>query len=116
MSKNRTNDDLYVDANGHPTERASTPNGPDVILHYGEIPELDVTTIDGVRCTTPLRAVIDLAPELDRNEWKPMVRECLERGLFSRKEAMDRTSRPDMLTRPGAQLLRELLSGTGAVG
>ena len=53
-------DDFYVDANGRPTERATT-DGPIVIVHYDDIPESDVTSINGIRCTTALRTVIDLS-------------------------------------------------------
>jgi hypothetical protein len=75
------------------------------------IPESDITTIDGLRCTTALRTVIDLAPELETTELKLIVRDCLDRQLFTPAEAMARVAQPDMLTRPGAELLRQLLSG-----
>jgi hypothetical protein len=115
MSSKRTPEhDFYVDANGCPTERIST-NGLDVIIHYDDIPESDITSIDGLRCTTALRTVIDLAPELESAELKRIVRDCLDRRLFTPEEAMARVAQPDMLTRPGAKILRQVLGGPSGV-
>src|SRR5438067_1395818 len=36
--------------------------GQPVIVHYGNVPESDITVHGGIRVTTPLRTVIDLAP------------------------------------------------------
>lgn len=107
-SKRIPADDFYVDANGCLTERVTT-NGLDVVVHYDDIPESDITTINGIRCTTPLRTVIDLAPELETPELKQIVRDCLDRRLFTVEEAMARVAEPDMLTRPGAKLLRQVV-------
>lgn len=104
---------LWVDANGCPAERVSL-NVQDVIVRYDDVPESDVTSINGIRCTTPLRTVIDLAPELEMAELKHMVRACLDRGLFSPDEVMERVARPDMLARPGAALLRQFVGGGAA--
>ncbi len=116
MPHDQTNDDLYIDANGCLAERAPNPYGPDVIVHYDRIPESDITCVDGIRCTNPLRTVIDIAPEVDSVELEQMVRHCLERGMFTREEAMARLSRPDMRARPGATLLRQIVSAPGAAG
>jgi hypothetical protein len=108
MSRKRTDDDLYVDANGCLTERVEL-GGQVVTVHYDDIPDSDVTTVNGVRCTTALRTVIDIAPDVDVAELEGIVRHCLERGLFSIEEAIARCDEPDMLTRPGATLLRRAL-------
>lgn len=110
MSRNQTNDDFYIDANGCLTERVVV-HGQDVIVHYDDVPESDITTINGIPCTTALRTVIDLAPTLGRAHLEQMVRDCLERKLFTPEEAIQRVSKPDMLTRPGAKLLRQVMSG-----
>jgi hypothetical protein len=112
MSDDQTNDDFYVDANGCPTERVAM-DGQDVIVHYDDVPESDITSINGIRCTTALRTVIDVAPELDRTELERMVRECLDRRLFTPEEAMERVAKPDMLTRLGARLVRQVVSSLG---
>ena len=108
MPRKRTDDDLYVDANGCVTERVEL-GGQVVIVHYDDIPDSDVTTVNGLRCTTALRTVIDIAPDVDAAELDHIVRHCFERGLFTIEEALERCAEPDMLTRPGATLLRRAL-------
>jgi hypothetical protein len=78
-------------------------------VHYDDIPEKDLTTVDGIRCTTALRTVIDSAPEVDANNLELMVRDCLDRELFTVEEALARIAEPDMAHRRGAQLLRDFL-------
>ncbi len=87
-------------------------DGDPVIVHYDNIPESDITTVRGIRCTTALRTVIDIAPQLSAAELSAILRDCLERRLFSLEEAFDRVSEPDMLNRTGAQLFRQALSRT----
>ena len=100
--------DVYFDGNGNLTERVRE-GGQEVILHYGDLPESDITTVHGIPVTTPLRTVIDLAPEVDRSHLERMVQDCLERRLFTVEEAWTRVRQADMLNRPGALLLREVL-------
>ncbi len=109
MSHPRTPDDVYVDANGRLTERRAL-DGVEVIVHYDEVPESDITSVGGIPCTTALRTVIDLAVELDRPELEQIVDECLDRGLFTAEEAFERVAQPDMLDRRGATLLALVLS------
>ncbi len=108
MPHEPTEEDAYIDVNGCLTERV-TLGCQEVIVHYDDIPESDITTVGGLRCTTALRTVIDIAPDLDPHELTEIVQDCLQRKLFSVKEAIIRTAEPDMLTRPGAQLLRQAL-------
>jgi hypothetical protein len=108
MPREHPDDSVYIDANGDLTERVVL-GGQDVIVHYAEVPDSDITSVHGIRCTTPLRTVIDIAPETDAEQLERIVRDCLDRRLFSREEAMARTGEPDMLSRPGAQLLRQML-------
>ena len=108
MRSEHVNDGMFLDANGCPAERVII-DGQEVIIHYDDIPESDITTVRGLRCTTPLRTVIDIAPEADHADLERMVRDCLDRGLFSREEALARVAEPDMVNRRGAQLLRQVL-------
>lgn len=80
-----------------------------VLVHYDNIPAKDITTVRGIPCTTALRTVIDLAPDVDRGQLERMVIDCLDRGLFTVEEAKARLEEDDMLTRPGTQLLRTVL-------
>lgn len=116
MTNQPAPEDIYIDANGNLTERISTVDGTDIAYHYQDIPECDVTTIHGMRCTTPLRTVIDLAPTTERSEWEQMVHTCIVRRLFTIDEALVRVANPDMAAYPGAMLLREFLHETGGVG
>jgi hypothetical protein len=109
MSHEQINDDLYIDLNGCPTELVEI-NGQAVVIHYDDIPESDITTVHGVRCTTALRTVIDVAAGLERDELEEVVRHCLDRGLFTREEAMARVARPDLSPRLGAQYVRRIVS------
>jgi hypothetical protein len=107
--------DIYFDSNGVLTERREL-GGLDVIVHYDDIPEKDLTTVDGIPCTTALRTVIDIAPDLDRAELRRAVTDCLERKLFTVEEARARLRESDMLCRPGAHLLWPLIAASGRCG
>lgn len=99
---------LGVDGNGVPTE-LRVIDGREFCVHYDDIPESDVTMIHGVRCTTALRTVIDIAPDIGVTDLERVVSDALRRNLFTVDEAMARVARPDMASRRGAHLLRALL-------
>ena len=101
---------IYFDSNRVLTEHQWIC-GQEVIVHYDDIPESDVTVVRGIRCTTALRTVIDVAPDLDPLQLHRAVLDCLDRGLFTVDEAMARIARPDMQNRRGAELLRLHLLG-----
>jgi hypothetical protein len=100
--------DVFIDNNGDPTERVRCGDG-DMLIHYGDLPETDITTVEGIRVTTPLRTVIDIASDVHREHLQRIVQDCLDRHLFTVEEARTRLAEPDMLKRPGAVLLREVL-------
>ena len=108
MSTDQANDGMYIDPNGCPTERIRV-GGQEVVVHYDDIPESDITTVRGLRCTTPLRTVIDIAPETPSRELVRIIRDCLDRGLFTLEEALARIDQPDMAARVGAQMVRSAL-------
>ena len=99
-----------VDGSGTLTERVSL-GGVEVILHYADVPLSDITTIEGIRCTTPLRTVIDLAPEMEPHQFATMVHDCLDRRLFTVDDAFTRLRQPDMATHRGAEIVTRFLSG-----
>ncbi|HZN15315.1 MAG TPA: hypothetical protein VFB78_13665 [Acidimicrobiales bacterium] len=78
-----------------------------VLIHYVELPERDRTTVNGIPCTTALRTVIDIAPDLPRRSLKRVVTDCLRRELFTVAHALARTGERDMVDRAGARLLRD---------
>ena len=102
-------DDVYIDPNGCPTEVVRVAGQP-AIFHYDDLPETDITSIDGIRVTTPLRTVIDIAPDVDIEHLRRIVHDCLERQLFTVEEARARLEEPDMRERAGATLLRQVLT------
>jgi hypothetical protein len=99
---------LGVDGNGALTEVASV-GGVQVIVHHGEVPASDLTMISGIRCTTALRTVIDLAAEVEPQHLEEMIFDCLDRRLFTVDEAHRRLSQPDMATHRGAERVRRVL-------
>lgn len=96
---------MYFDSNGVLTEHRLI-DGVEVVVHYDDLPESDRTAVDGIPCTTALRTVIDLAPDLDPEQLACVVRDCLDRGLFTVEEALARIDQPDMSGRLGAVLLK----------
>jgi hypothetical protein len=101
-------DDIYFDSNGILTERRSIA-GREVVVHYDDIPDTDITVVQGIPCTTALRTVIDLAPDVDPLQLHRMVQDCLDGHLFTVEEAEARLAQPDMRHRRGAELLRLIL-------
>ncbi len=96
---------MYFDSNGVLTEHRLI-DGMEVIVHYEDIPDSDCTVVDGIPCTTALRSVIDLAPDLEPEQLSRVVQDCLDRNLFSVDDAMVRLDQPDMEGRLGAALLK----------
>jgi hypothetical protein len=101
-------DDLYFDSNGCLTERVRMGD-QQVIVHYDDIPDEDRTIVDGIPCTTALRTVIDVAPDVETSQLERMVQDCLDRRLFTVDDARQRIGAPDMRSRPGAWLLGQVL-------
>lgn len=105
-------DDMWIDANGAPTELHGS-DGIEVAVHHVDIPEQGRTTVDGVPCTTALRTVIDLAPEMTDGELRHVVDDGLSRRLFTVAEAAARIAEEDMRHRVGARLLARERRSTG---
>src|SRR5687768_12267140 len=102
-------DDLYIDHDGILVERCEI-GGQSVVVHYeDDIPESDITMIDGIRVTTALRTTIDMAPSLEPHELRDMLDNFLGRRLFTVADAWARIEQPDMRNRRGAEILRRVL-------
>lgn len=102
-------EEMELDSNGYPMERTEIA-GREVIVHYVDLPDHDVTVIDGIPCTTALRTVIDVAVDLDFSELEDIVSDGLTRKLFSVSEAEARLAADDMRAHPGAARLRALMA------
>jgi len=103
---------MYFDGNGVLTEHRWIA-GQEVVIHDDDVPDSDRTVVDGIPCTTALRTVIDIAPDLGAVEFHRVVRDCLDRRLFTVEEGLARIARADMQGRRGAELLRLHLLGSG---
>ena len=97
-----------LDGNGCPIQWTRIGD-QDVVIHYDDIPESDITTVRGIRCTTPLRTLIDVAPDMELDELADLAAEWVGRGLFTLAEARARLADADMRGRPGAARLRRAL-------
>ena len=65
-----------------------------------------------MRCTTAIRTVIDLAVDLQPGELETVMKDCLDRRLFTVDEMSARLSQPDMRGRHGAELVRALIESS----
>ena len=81
----------------------------EIIVRHDDIPDCDRAVVQGIPCTTALRTVIDLAPEVEADQLRRMVEDCLARELFTLDEAWARLRAPDMADRSGAEILRRYL-------
>lgn len=104
---------LGVDGNGLLTERMMMGD-QEVIIHRDDVPDSDITVHKGIRVTTPLRTVIDCAPDMTQLDLLECVQDCLERGLFTVADAWQRLAQPDMVGRRGAEMLRHVLPPNAA--
>lgn len=99
-----------VDANGSPLERGVI-GGVEVIVHREDIPASDITMVRGIRCTTAVRTVIDVAASVEPDAIREMVEDAVERGLFTEAELWERLAQTDMDAHVGAKAVRRCLGG-----
>lgn len=80
--------------------RRMAPPPPMIVVHRADIPPKDTQETLGVRCTTPMRTLIDLAAEqrTDATGLRQAVHEALARGLVRRSQ-FQRVDLPSQLRR-----------------
>jgi len=100
--------EVELDSAGNPIERIKIGD-QEIVIHYADIPDKDLAVVKGIPCTTALRTVIDLAPDVSPEHLREMVSDSLDRELFGIDEALDRIAEDDMQRHPGAGLLRAVL-------
>lgn len=98
-----------IDSNGNPMSLIAEA-GSLLFVHHADVPESDLTTVDGIRCTTALRTVIDLASAMPAEHVRENVDDAIARGLFTAAELERRLAEPDMVAYPGAVAVRSALS------
>jgi hypothetical protein len=72
-----------------PTDFRRNSGIPDVlVLHYADLPEMDVQTARGFKFTRLLRIILDLieAGTMERNFIRQAMGQSIERGLISRQQ------------------------------
>jgi hypothetical protein len=99
---------FWIDHNGCLTEQRVI-GGQEVTVHYDDIPPSDITVVDGIRCTTALRTVLDLAADVSNEQLHQMIRDSLKRQLFTIEAAFERANRYDIRDRVGTRLFIEAL-------
>ncbi len=99
----------HRDGNGCWTEHLVI-DGQEVIVHHDDLPLHDRTTVRGIPCTTAVRTVIDIAPEVTPGELDLVLADGLDRGLFTVDELVARLAEADMAHRPGALRVCEALA------
>ena len=112
FDEDETLGDVFIDADGDPGE-VRRVGDQEVIVHFKDIPEKDVTVVDGIPCTTALRTVIGVAVDTEQDELVKMVHECLDHRLFDVSEARERIAEDDMRERQGAKILGRSLDAIG---
>jgi len=78
-----------------------------LVLHYGNLPDADIESIQGVRATKPLRTVMDLLLEgrVSKDILIQAFREGLRRGLIS-QAAIKRATLPNETMKELQQLIK----------
>ena len=81
-----------------------------LVLHRANIPSDDTQEIFGVRCTKPLRTIIDLVVEGRRDDvlLRQAIQEALARGLIARND-LDRVNAKPEVRRELLELAPETL-------
>ena len=97
-----------VDANGSLLEAGSLAGIP-VLVRREDVPDSDITAVNGIPCTTALRTLIDIAATVEPAHLRSMLTDALARGLFSEADAWTRLGRADMAVHAGAALVRRAL-------
>jgi hypothetical protein len=69
-----------------------------LVLHRSNIPSDDMQEMFGVRCTKPLRTIIDLAVEgkTDKALLRQAIQEALARGLIARNDLNRVNAKPEV--------------------
>jgi putative AbiEi antitoxin of type IV toxin-antitoxin system/uncharacterized protein DUF559 len=87
---------------------ASYRRHPGIVVH--RCYRLDAISSDGFRVTHPMRTLLDLAPHRPEETIERYVDDAHRRGLVAVRRFQHYLDEPDISSRPGADLLREILS------
>lgn len=96
--------------------RARAPRAEAVVVHrVARLDAVDVACVGGVRVTTPVRTIIDLAAVLAPEDLVQVIARSRSRRLVTVRAVLDRLDVLGSSGRPGAALLRAVLTPIGSV-
>jgi len=77
-----------------------------LVLHYADLPESDMESVQGFKITQPLRAILDLieAGTVERNFIRQAITQAVDRGLITRQQIRDR-----QMSEPARRIFEEAL-------
>ena len=77
-----------------------------LVLHYADLPQSDVQTVQGFKITRPLRAILDLidAGTVERNFIRQAITQAVDRGLITRQQIRSR-----QMSEPARRIFEEAL-------
>jgi len=77
-----------------------------LVLHYADLPEIDVENVQGFKITQPLRAILDLieAGTVERNFIRQAITQAVDRGLITRQQIRER-----QMSEPARRIFEEAL-------
>ena len=77
-----------------------------LVLHYADLPQSDVQTVQGFKITRPLRAILDLidAGTVERNFIRQAIPQAVDRGLITRQQIRSR-----QMSEPARRIFEEAL-------
>ncbi|MDQ1508741.1 MAG: hypothetical protein QOG50_585 [Actinomycetota bacterium] len=84
--------------------------GRDLVLHHMVLPPKDVVAVDGIRCTSAARTIIDCAAALDDEALEDMFEQARRMGLTSVAVLTHRAAELCGRGRPGSARVRRLLA------
>jgi hypothetical protein len=103
----------------HPTVTVPTgehPRPPGVEVHRLDIDPTRISFRNGIPCTNPLRALVDLAATTDHDAVVTAVDQALSTRLVSGKALEAELARRAARGRRGVRPLRQILTGRGIIG
>lgn len=73
--------------------RSERGRGDEIRIRFADLPESDITEVNGLRVTTLVRTLIDLSAETEPNEAARYIEQAIEKGLITLNELIDAATR-----------------------
>jgi hypothetical protein len=67
--------------------------GDEIRIRFADLPESDITEVNGFRVTTLVRTLIDLSAETEASEAARYIEQAIEKGLITLNELIDAATR-----------------------